>query len=71
MEMIFGQLPSVVVLPGDQLPSTRVVEGLDYASLEDAIDPKSGQPAPGVRKGRLGQSPIYGTSIIILWKTCP
>ena len=26
--------------PGDRLPNIRVVEGLDYASREEAIDPK-------------------------------
>ena len=26
--------------PGDQLSNTRVIEGLDYASANEAIDPK-------------------------------
>ena len=44
--------------PGDQLPITRVVEGLDYASPEDAIDPQVlGKRLKESAKDALGQSP--------------
>ncbi|MGB0744883.1 MAG: hypothetical protein ACPGSB_10210, partial [Opitutales bacterium] len=44
--------------PGDQLPSTRVVEGLDYASPEDAIDPQVlAKRLKESAKDALGQSP--------------
>ena len=44
--------------PGDQLPCTRVVEGLDYASPEDSIDPKVlANRLQESAKDALGQSP--------------
>jgi len=44
--------------PGDQLPSTRVVEGLDYASPEDAIDPQVlANRLKESAKNALGQTP--------------
>ncbi len=44
--------------PGDQLPDTRVVEGLDYASPEDAIDPQVlTNRLKESTKDALGQSP--------------
>ena len=44
--------------PGDQLPNTRVVEGLDYASPEDAIVPQVlANRLKESAKDALGQSP--------------
>ena len=44
--------------PGDQLPNTRVVEGLDYASPEDAIVPQVlANRLQESAKDALGQSP--------------
>ena len=52
--------------PGDQLSNTRVIEGLDYASANEAIDPKilfTASRKPHVR--HLDKLQIFGISIII------
>ena len=52
--------------PGDRLPNTHVVEGLDYSSPSNAIDPRIlTERIRRSARNALGQAPDLGTSIII------
>lgn len=54
--------------PGDRLPDTRVVQGLDYTSPGDAVDPEFLLKDSGHQLKMLWDKlPISGISIIIHW----